>query len=166
MDNFDLGLQIWTLLTFCGLFILLAKYAFEPLKKILHQREERIEASLESAERAKSEAERILKENEHNLNEAREETRNIINEGHRIVSEMKKEAEALAKRNADVMVARAKADIEREVQNSMDNLKTTIANISVNISRQFIKETLDEKKHEHLADEFIERLKKTNAGRK
>lgn len=166
MGEIDWGLQIWTLLTFAGLFFLLSKFAFGPIRKILLEREEKIASSIKAAEQARDHAEQTLKDNQAKLDAAREETRKIINEGHRIVSEMKKEASEQAKKTADLIVSRAQSDIDREVQKSLDGLKGTIANISVNISRQFLKETIDEQKHQELAEDFIERLKKRNVARR
>jgi len=166
MGGFDLGIQVWTVITFLGLLALLSRYAFGPIKRILTEREEKIAQALEDAARARSEAERIFEQNEEKLDAARDETRKIINEGHRIVAQMKKEAEEQAKRNADVIIGRAQTEIDREVQKSLDSLKATIANVSVNISRQFLKENIDQEKHLELADDFVERLKKRNAARK
>ncbi len=166
MDSFDPGTQIWTLITFVALLSLLSRFAFKPLRKILLEREERIEQALRDADDARDEAKRILAENEEKLDSARDETRKIINEGHRIVAQMKKEAEEQAKRSAEVITNRAQTEIDREVQKSLESLKATIANVSVNISRQFLKDNIDEKKHMELADEFVERLKKRNAPRK
>jgi F-type H+-transporting ATPase subunit b len=166
MDKVDWGLQIWTLITFAGLFALLSRFAFKPIRKILLEREEKIAQALSDADTARAEAQRILEENEKKLDSARDETRKIIDEGHKIVAQMKKESGEQAKRNADTVVKRAQADIEREVQKSLDSLKATIANISVNISRQYIKDNIDDKKHLELADDFIERLKKRNVSRR
>ncbi len=166
MGELDWGLQIWTLITFVGLLALLSRFAFKPIRRILLEREEAIARALEDAAKAREDSERILEENEKKLDSAREETRKIINEGHRIVAEMKRESTEQAKHNAETIINRAQTDIEREVQKSLDSLKGTIANISVNISRQFLKEEIDEKKHLALADDFIERLKKRNVSRK
>jgi F0F1-type ATP synthase membrane subunit b/b' len=38
-----------------------------------------------------------------------------------------------------------------------------VANLSVRVSREFIKDSLDEKRHRELVDEFIERLKAEHA---
>lgn len=166
MGEIDWGLQIWTLLTFGGLFFLLSKFAFGPIRKILIEREEKIASAIKAAEQAREDAQKILNDNQTKLDAAREETRKIINEGHRIVSEMKREATDQAKKTSDLIVSRAQTDIDREVQKSLENLKATIANISVNISRQFIKDSIDEKRHHELAEDFVERLKKRNATRR
>lgn len=166
MGEIDWPLQIWTLITFVGLFVLLSRFAFGPIRKVLMEREENIECALKDAASAREDSLKILEENEKKLDAAREETRKIINEGHRIVGRMKKEADEQAKHSAEAVLSRAQTDIEREVQKSLDSLKGTIANISVNISRQFLKENIDEKKHVELADDFIERLKKRNVSRR
>jgi F-type H+-transporting ATPase subunit b len=161
----DAGLMLWTFVTFLCLFAVLAKFAFKPLKKLLDQRETTIRDSIQQAEQAKAQAERVLAQNEERLGQAREETRRIINEGHRIVADMKREAEEKARQESDRIVGQAREEIDKELQKSINELKGTVANLSVRISRQVIKENLDEKRHEELADDFIERLKKSHARR-
>jgi F-type H+-transporting ATPase subunit b len=162
----DPGLMVWALITFVCLFFLLARFAFNPLKKLLDERENKIRGSLDMAEHARAEAQRLLEQNEAKLDAAREETRKIINEGHRIVADMKKEAESRAKEESNQIVARAREEIDRELRRSLDELKGTVANLSVRIARQVIRERVDEEQNKQLADEFIERLKKTHATRK
>jgi F0F1-type ATP synthase membrane subunit b/b' len=41
-----------------------------------------------------------------------------------------------------------------------------VANLSVRVARQVIRGKLDEEQHEQLADDFIDRLKKSHASRK
>ena len=54
--------MIWSLVTFAGLLILLARFAFKPLKKILGEREAFIKDTLEKARQAQAEAEKALAE--------------------------------------------------------------------------------------------------------
>ncbi len=161
--TFDPALTLCTVITFAGLFLLLARFTFKPLRKVLDEREERIQGSLEEARTAREEAQRIMEENARRLDEAREETRRIVAEGHRIVADMKREAEERAKEEAALAVKQARAEIDRELQKSLNELKGTVAGLSVRISRQIIRGSLDEKRHEELAEDFIERLKKTHA---
>ena len=164
--SFDLGLALWTIATFVALLLLLSRFAFGPLRRVLDERSRHIQSALDRAEHAKTEAERILGENEARLDGARDETRRIINEGHRIVDKMKKEVQSSAKRDADVIVEQARGEIDRELQKSLEELKGTVANLSIRISRQIIRGEIDETRHNELADEFIERLKKSHATRR
>ena len=60
----DPGLFIWTILTFLLLCFALAKFAWKPLLKALESRENDIQASIEDAEKAKSELENLNQEAE------------------------------------------------------------------------------------------------------
>lgn len=167
MAPFDIdgGLTFWSLATFACLFALLARFAFKPLQRILKEREESIAESLRQARRAREEANELLEKNRLQLDSAREDARRIVHEGHRIVAVMKHEVKESARREADRIIDTARAEIDREVQRSLDGLKSTVAGLSVRISRQIIGEQLDEKRHEEMADEFIERLKQRHAKR-
>ena len=164
--EFDGGLMLWTVVTFGCLLMILARFVFKPFRRILEQREQSIRDSLEKADKARQDAENILERNEKQLNKARQETRRIINEGHRVVADMRKEAEEKAKEDASTIIDHARAEINTELQKSLSELKSTVVNLSVRISRQIIKEDLDETRHEKLADEFIDRLKKTHAAKR
>ncbi|MCK5849777.1 MAG: F0F1 ATP synthase subunit B [Kiritimatiellae bacterium] len=166
MGEIDWSLQIWTAITFGGLLILLARFVFKPLQEILNKRESSIRESLEKADLANSNAEKLLTENQETLNEARTEARKIINEGNKIVAQMQKEAELKAKNEANLIIQHARTEINKELQKGLDELKGTVANLSIRISRQIIQEDMDDKKHERLVDNFIERLKASHASRK
>lgn len=163
--SFDPGLMIWTLVTFGGLMFVLARFAFRPLGDLLKQREETIKSSLDRAEKLKQEASELMSRNEEQLGHAREEARKIISEGQRIVADMKKEAEERARKEADLILDRARSDADREFSESLDELRGVVANLSVRISRQVIREELDEEKHKRLADDLIDRLRKSNVGK-
>jgi len=157
------GLMVWTWITFGGLLLLLSRYAFKPLREAMEERERRIRDSLDQAHQAQTQAEELVKQNELRLGEAREETRRLINEGHKVVAQMRTEADDRGRREAEALVNQARLEIERETRRSLDELKQTVANLSVHIARQVIQEDLDETRHHRMADEFVERLKKTHA---
>ena len=163
--SFDSGLTFWALVTFACLFLLLTRFAFKPLQRILKEREDKIQGSLEAARQAREEADALLRRNQQGMTAARDETRRVINEGQRIVSRMKQEARNNARQQADEIVAQARTEIDRELQKGLDDLKRTVAGLSVRISRQILREQLDEERHQQLADEFVERLKKSHASR-
>ncbi|MBM4143466.1 MAG: F0F1 ATP synthase subunit B [Lentisphaerae bacterium] len=162
----DAGLVFWAVVTFLCLFGLLARFVFRPFRALVERREASIRESLERAEKAREEASRLLARNDEQLSVAREEARKIIGEGHRIAAAMKSEARESARRDAETMAAQARAEIDRELRRGLDELKTTVANLSVRIARQVIRARLDEEEHAKLADEFIERLKKTHVQRR
>jgi len=160
MGHFDPGLFLWALATFAGLMLLLSRFAFKPLREMLRRREETIRDAIKQAEAAREEARQLLAQQQAGIAEARQQAREAIEEGHRIVADIKKEAAAAGREQTDLLLERARTEIESETRKSLDDLKSTVATLSVRIARQIIRENLDEKRHDELADQFIERLKK------
>ena len=69
----DPGLFIWTIVTFLVLLGLLAKFAWRPLLDALERRQESIRKSLDDAQKAKQELERLNVESQRILAAARTE---------------------------------------------------------------------------------------------
>lgn len=159
--KFDLDerLLIWTLITFGGLVVLLARFAFRPLQRLVDERERAIREALDGAQKAREAADEIRRKSETQLAEARETARSIVEESRAMAVAAQADVQRQARAEAEALVARAKEDITREVRRGLDDLKGTVADLSVRVSREFIKGHLDEARHRELADEFIERLK-------
>lgn len=166
MGHFDPGLFLWSLATFAGLLLLLSRFAFKPLRRLLAERENGIRDAIQEATQARDEARRLVEEHQAQIAAASREARRIVEAGNKIVQEKQREAAAEARKHADDLMARARDDIEQETRKSLDDLKSTLATLSVRISRQVIRDNLTPERHEALADNFIERLKKTRYANK
>ncbi|MBT3194710.1 MAG: F0F1 ATP synthase subunit B [Verrucomicrobia bacterium] len=160
MGHFDPGLFFWSLATFAGLMLLLSRFAFKPLRELLAEREKRMQQTIEEAKQARDEAQQLVNAHRAELATAREEARGIVDAGNRMVAEQQREAEIKAQEHADLLIDRARGEIERETQKGLEDLKGTLATLSVRIARQVIREDLNEARHAELADQFIDRLKK------
>ena len=160
MGHFDPGLFFWSLATFAGLLLLLSRFAFKPMRELLAQREQHIRKTIDEAKQARDEAKQLVEEHKLELAGARKEARDIVNTGSRMAQEKQRESEVQAQEHAEQLIDRAKLEIERETQKGLDDLKGTLATLSVRIARQVIREDLNEQRHAELADQFIERLKK------
>lgn len=67
------GLILWTVVTFLILLFILSKFAWKPILSSLHERESQIKESLEKAETARLEAEKLIAANKANIFKAEEE---------------------------------------------------------------------------------------------
>src|SRR5690554_1236723 len=94
----EVGLVVWHSIAFLTLLFVLAKFAWKPVLKAIHERERSIEDALSSAEKAKEEMARLTNENEQLLKEARAERDVILREAKelkdQIVAEAKGQAQA------------------------------------------------------------------------
>ena len=75
MLNPNPGLILWTIFTFLILLVILRKFAWKPLMESLHKREETVRSSIERAETARQDAERLLEENRKQLARAEEKVK-------------------------------------------------------------------------------------------
>ena len=74
----DPGLFIWTIITFLGLLWALKKLAWGPLLEALESRQSAIRKSLDDAQHARQELERLNQESANIINKARAEADQII----------------------------------------------------------------------------------------
>ena len=72
-----IGLILWMTVSFATLIFILRRYAWKPILKSLHDREESIDEALNQANKAREEMSNLKADNELLLKEAQEE-RNVI----------------------------------------------------------------------------------------
>lgn len=154
------GLIVWTIVTFVLLLIVLRKFAWKPLLKALHDRESSIRGSLDQAEGARAEAERILEENRRALARAGEESQKILSEGRALGEKLKQEIVDQANQQSRRIVEQARQEIERDKEKALSQLRGEVASLALQAAGRILNETLDEKKHRALIDESLAKLPK------
>jgi F-type H+-transporting ATPase subunit b len=154
------GLIIWTIVTFVLLLIVLNKFAWKPLLRALHDRESSIRGTLDHAENAKAEAEKILEENRALLAKAADEAQKILAEGRAFGEKLKQEIVDQANQQSRRMAEQARSEIERDKNAAIAQLRGEVATLAIQAAGKILNETLDEKRHRALIDESLSRLPK------
>src|SRR3989442_15903698 len=108
----DPGLFIWTIVTFLVLLALLAKFAWRPLLQALESRQERIRKTLEDAERARQELERLQQDSAKTKQQARIEDESIVTQTRVDEERLREEHNKKAKDEADNILQNAKKQIQ------------------------------------------------------
>jgi F-type H+-transporting ATPase subunit b len=157
----DPGLIIWTIITFLLLLFILKKAAWKPLLSALQKREDTIASSLQKAEQAKVDAEKLLKEHSERLAQAEAEAQRIINEGRQLAEKIKENITAEAKAISDKIIKESKEEIEKSRQAAIESLKKDISQIAIFAASKIISENLDEKVDKKLVDKMIDNLPET-----
>ena len=78
MLNTEWGLMIWTFITFGIAVLILWKFAFGPLQRVIDERRARIQESMDAAEETRAEAQRLLDEYKQTLAQVRGEAEEIL----------------------------------------------------------------------------------------
>jgi len=141
--------------SFAVLFIVLGKFAFPPVVKILDERADKIRESLEKAEETKVEAERLLEEYKQQMAEARAEASKIIDQGRTVAESMKVEIVAKAKEEAEAEKAKAIEAIKTEKVAAMADLQKQVADLSVDVAAKIIGTSLKKEDHAALIERYV-----------
>jgi F-type H+-transporting ATPase subunit b len=154
------GLIVWTIITFVIVVLILRAAAWKPLLGALTAREEQIRSSLQHAEKAQQEAERLLEENRKQLAAAEEQSQRIIREGRTLGERLK--AEILDKANASSrhVIDQAKEEIKREKEAALVQLRGEVADLAIMAAGKILDANLDTTKQRQLADAAIKDLNK------
>lgn len=155
----DIGLLAWMTLVFLILLFLLRKFAWKPILKALHDRENSIENALKSAENAKAEMAKLGDENKKLMLEARHERELLLKEAETMKNQIIAEAKEKASIEADRIITQAKADIQSEKQLIVSEIKSQIASLSIEIAEKVLKEELaDKAKQQSVINDMLQKV--------
>ena len=140
---------------FIVLFIVMAKFAFPPITKMLDERANKIRESLDKAEETRVEAERLLDEYKVQMAEARAEATQVIEQGRKVAESMKTEILAKAREEAEGEKVKALAAIKAEKEAAMAELKGEVADLSVAVAGKILGSSITKADHEALIDKYL-----------
>ena len=154
------NLWLWTLLTFGVMFGLLAKLSFKPIAGALDRRSQAIKKSLDQADQSRAEAKKLMEDYQKQLAEARNEAGKIIEEARQLGEKVHKEVVEKANAEASAVVQRAQEEITRQKDKGIQEMKDTVADLSVQIASRVIEKEVNEATHRQLIENLIKDLGK------
>jgi F-type H+-transporting ATPase subunit b len=152
------GLTLWTAITFLILIVVLARFAFGPIVKMLDQREQTIRDAIEQAKKERAEAEKLLAEQKKSLAAAQREAAELAQKSKQEVEVLRQDLTARARKEADDLVAQARQQIQEEKAKALAELRGQVADLAIEAARRLIKSSLDEKSQRALVEEYIAQL--------
>lgn len=156
----NVGLIFWIALAFLLLLFLLSKYAWGPITAALAERETTIETSLTRAEKALAEAKQLAADNEKARREAELEAQRILRDARDAAEAARAEQAEKTRQQIRQMQATAEAEIEREKQQALAELRAEVADLAILAAEKILHENLDASRQRKLVDEFIADLPK------
>jgi F-type H+-transporting ATPase subunit b len=151
----DLGLSLWTLITFLIVLFILKKYAFGRLAGLLDERRNAIRDNIESAEATRAEAERVLEEYKQQLAAARHESSEILERARKVAEEQRRQLHDEIAAERERGIAQAQAAIQAETRQSLDRIKREIAELTLLSTQRVLGRALDEAEQRRLIDEAL-----------
>lgn len=145
-------------ITFAILVWFTMKYVWPPIIKTMHDREKKIASGLEAAERSKRELEMAEHKSLSIIREAKQQATQIIEQANLHSAQLVEEAKTQAKQESQRIVELAQGEINREVMQAKETLKTKLATLAITGAEKIIQRNLNTSIHDdllnHLADEI------------
>jgi F-type H+-transporting ATPase subunit b len=149
------SLLIAFVVNFIILFVILSLVAYKPIVKMLNERQAKIKESMDQAEKIRQETARSEEEIKAHLEKARKEGQGVIAQATQIGDRLKEEAKQGAREEAESLITKARSEIQRERDKSIEELRAEFADIAILAAEKVINETLDKKRHRKIIDEVI-----------
>ncbi len=152
---FDSGL---TLLAVFVLFLILSYNLFNPARKLLKDRSDRIRNDIAVAQNDKDEALRLKEEYEAKLREVDKEVEQILAEARKKAQINAKKIEEEAQREAASIIERAGREAELEKQRVSDEVKQEMVNIASLMAQKVVAGRIDTTVQNSLVDETLKEI--------
>lgn len=157
-----ISLNIWhiiaTIANLVILMLILKKFLFVPVQKVLAERKNQVDNLYSAAEESAAAAEADRKLYNEKLAGAREEADSIVKAAAKRADRLSDEIIDKAKTKAEETLKKAENDIAQEKKKAMNDLKNEISEISVQIAENVVGREIKEKDHRELIDSFIDNL--------
>ena len=157
-----LGVNPWTALftlaNTVALFLVLKKFLFKPVLKMIQDRQQEIDDMYDAAGQAEKQAKELESAYQQKLAVAAQTSEAMVKEA--VLRGQSREEEILRQANAEADAIRRKAvaDIAQEKKKAINDAKDEIANIAMDIAGKVVGRSINADDRAQLVDQFIDRL--------
>lgn len=165
-----ISINIWdSLISVCNLlliFLILKKFLYKPVKKMMAQRQASVDEQYANAEKAENEALESKAQWEAKLEDAHNQADKIFENATVNASRRGDKIIAEAKEKADVIVRQAKTEAELELKKAEDGIKREIVVVSSQLAEKVINREINTDDHRELINSFIREIGESDDGSK
>lgn len=140
------------------LFLLMSYFLFNPARKFLNDRKEKIQGELETAKQDMAEAGRLKQEYEAKLKEIDKEAEEILSETRKKALNNENQIIAQAREEAARILERARVEAELEKQKVSDEVKREIVAVAALMAGKVVAASIDTAVQNQLIDETLKEM--------
>ena len=157
-----ISVNIWHILISLAnlviLFLLIKKFLYKPVRKMVAERKEHIAEQYRAAEEAQRSAEKSKQEYSKKLADADSECSTLLKEAEANSQRLSSEIISDAKDKAESMLRSADTEIELEQKKAMQKLRHDAADLSIDIAEKLLSRKMTDGDQDELIDSFIDEL--------
>lgn len=160
---FDLDWQLLadsclTLIAVFVLFLALSYFLFNPARKLLNNRKEKIQSELETAKNDMEHARSLKEEYENKLQNVNREVESILSEARKKALDNENQIIAQAKEEAAAILDRARKEAELEKQKMSDDVKKEMISIASLMAGKVVSASIDTTVQNQLIEETLKEM--------
>ncbi|MDD5289049.1 MAG: F0F1 ATP synthase subunit B [Dehalococcoidales bacterium] len=141
---------------FVILLVILSFFVYKPIIKMLEERPRKVRESLDEVQKIKEQAALAEDEFKKKLEAASKEGQEVISKAMRTGEEARQRAQLEAKQEAQVLVEKARAEIQRERNETIGELRQEFADTAVVAAEKIIEKSLDKETHRQLIEKVLD----------
>lgn len=149
---------VFTLANTVALFLVLKKFLFKPVLKMIQDRQQEIDDMYADADKAKTDAKLMQEEYRQKLSAATATSEKIVKDAVARGQSREEEIIRQANREADAIRDKATADVSREKRKAVNDAKDQICVIAMDIAGKVVGRELNADDQSQLVDSFIAEL--------
>jgi F-type H+-transporting ATPase subunit b len=155
----SLPLLLAFVINFIILLVLLGKFLYKPVLKMLDERAQKVKESMEWAESIKRDYEQAKAEVQKQIEKGRQEAQGIIAQAFQTGEALKEEARKEASGQAKAIVEKARLQLEAERDKMVEDLRKEFVSLLILASEKVIRQTLDKEKQSRLIEETLAQIR-------
>lgn len=159
----ELGLVFWMFIAFAILFLVLAKWGWPAIMKMIEGRADLIDKGVEYAQSAKEQLDHAREEADKYIAEARRQQADMLREADRMKTQIIDEARSAAQNEAKKVMDNAKLTIEQERKAAQEQFRNEVSTFALDIAQKVVRNQLkEEKAQEKLVNSLLDEIEKQN----
>jgi len=160
---FDLDMQLIAdaclmIIAMFVLFLAMSYFLFNPARKLLNDRKERIRNDINDAKESKETAEQLKAEYEAKLKDIDKEAEGILSDARKRALANENQIVAQAKEEAARIIERARVEAELEKQKMSDEVKKEIISVASMMAGKMVAASIDTKLQNQLIEETLKEM--------
>ena len=156
--SIDFFTALFTLLNTIALFLVLKKYLFKPVMKMITDRQAEIDGMYDAAGNAKNEAEAMRQEYAQKLEQAQQTGERIVKEAVERGQSREEEIIRNANLEANALMEKASSAIAQEKKKAINDAKDEISELAVTIAGKVVGREIRQEDHAGFINSFIDQL--------
>jgi F-type H+-transporting ATPase subunit b len=148
---------VWTIINLIIFFLLIKKFLFKPVLKIMEEREKMIQDQFDQAEAVNAEAMEQKEKYEEALKGARDDSITILEQARERAQAESDQIVKDAKERADKITLQAQENLENDRERAMEEVQSQIATLAVSAAAKILGDVSNGQTDEEMYRQFLQK---------